>query len=169
MTSPATLPQEQEPPRQEARRRSSSRIIPRHRAPSATIPIWPATVAEDDLRASMVRASEAGDAGGALYYSELLLHCRPGDVEVHEMLLRSRVAIEEMFVEWLGGSTRRPRVVIEAALLPLLDLEPEEAALVDLIDGNATVQDLVCAVALPPLDVLRTLFALAHGGALSME
>jgi hypothetical protein len=159
MTSPATLPQEQEPPRQEARRRSSSRIIPRHRAPSATIPIWPATVAEDDLRASMVRASEAGDAGGALYYSELLLHCRPGDVEVHE----------EMFVEWLGGSTRRPRVVIEAALLPLLDLEPEEAALVDLIDGNATVQDLVCAVALPPLDVLRTLFALAHGGALSME
>lgn len=158
-----------EPTHPRPARQSSSRIVPRQRSRYATIPIWPATLEEDSLRAKMRYAFEANDPGSALSFSELLLRCRPGDVEAHETGLRSRVALEEMFVEWLGGWTRRPRLVLQAGLLPILDLELGEAAVVENINGRATVQDLAHAVSLPPLEVLRLLFALAHGGAIVFD
>lgn len=143
---------------------SISRIVPKHRARLETIPIWPALIKVDEARAKMNEALYRGDAGEGLYWSQILQRCAPGDLEARECELRCSLMIEDLFVDWLGGYDRIPTRLPTDDEPPPYEADPADAFILQAADGHATIRDLATFGPVPPLALLKSLYALVHAG-----
>lgn len=65
-------------------------------------------------------------------------------------------------VEALGGLRRVPRVAVRPRALASLRLDQREAFVLSLVDGVATIEDIVDMSALPEVDALRVLVELCR-------
>lgn len=122
--------------------------------------------AEQDLaavRACVVR----GDYAAAIEFGEVLLEEHPESAALREAV---ETAHELQLHEWivtLGGMHHVPRLRASAEELTSLPLDPREAFVLSLVDGAATIEEIIDMAGMTEDEVLGDLAALAKQGVLS--
>lgn len=109
---------------------------------------------------------DRGDHDGAYREAEKVLLGRPDFVEARIYLERSREFLREMYLEKLGSG----RVVLRPAMHPDevqgLPLDPRAAFIFALVDGNATIDEILDVCGMAPVDALRLLHEMQERGVL---
>lgn len=77
-------------------------------------------------------------------------------------------AIDDSYLEALGGTSGVPRLALTPAQLTVLPLGAQAGFLLSRIDGESNLEDLIDISGLPRLDTLRLLFELQQQGAISI-
>lgn len=93
----------------------------------------------------------------------------PAAVPSSRGLKRRSSALDQTYLDALGGPFGVPRVVVSPAALTGLSLAREAAFLLSLIDGASTVDDLIDISGMGRLDTLRTLYELLQRRVVSVE
>lgn len=139
-----------------------------------SIEIAEGTLSEDELAAVLaeerasasaeldpVRAAfEEGDFEETMRRSQTLLDRRPGTKAALVYLAAARELTLRRFWDILGGRERVPRVLVRGEAVGLSRLDHREAFMLSLVDGAATLEELIDMSGLPELDALRLLVRL---------
>lgn len=122
--------------------------------------------AEQDLaavRACVVR----GDYAAAIEFGEVLLEEHPQHAALREAVETARELQLHEWIVTLGGMHHVPRLRASAEELTSLPLDPREAFVLSLVDGAATIEEIIDMAGMAEDEVLADLAALAKQGVLS--
>jgi hypothetical protein len=140
---------------------SSRRARPLASPASGALSSDDATQAGHDLAA--IRACfERGELRDVIDFGEALLDGHPEQEALRRYVAAAREGIVRGWVAQLGGMYRVPRLRTKPDALTSLKLQPEEAFVLSLIDGVATLEEIVDMSGMNELDALRDLKALAE-------
>jgi hypothetical protein len=125
---------------------------------------------EDEARlAPIVMRFEKGDYMGALMRAETLLEEHPDFEAARRYVESSTELLQQMYLTRLGDGSTVLRVGLEPEAIQELSLDHRAGFLISLLDGNATIDELVDMSGMPPLEVLRLLFEMYEQGVLAID
>ena len=107
---------------------------------------------------------ERGDFAGALLRAEALLEANPEHGGAQEYVRNCQAKVKEMYISRLGSSDSVLYVVMSRERIQDLAFDHRGGFLISLIDGVATVDDVLDISGMPPLEALRLLYELKQEG-----
>lgn len=126
----------------------------------------PATVAvADDGKLDPIRERfDRGDFTGALLRAEALLEESPGHAGAKAFVQACQEKVKEMYIAKLGSCSSVLHVVMARDRIQDLAFDHRGGFLISLIDGVATVDDVLDISGMPQLEALRLLYELKQEG-----
>jgi hypothetical protein len=119
------------------------------------------TQADHDL-AAIRGCFERGELRDVVDFGEALLEGHPEQEALQHYVAAARESLLRSWIAELGGIYRVPRLRTKPDAITSLHLHPEEAFVLSLIDGVATIEEVVDMSGMNELDVWRDLKALAE-------
>lgn len=107
---------------------------------------------------------ERGDYVGALRRAEALLEARPDFEQARRYLESSRELLRQMYLDKLGNGELVLHVIMASSDIQNLSLDHRAGFLISLIDGVATIDEVLDMSGMAQLDVLRLLFEMREQG-----
>ncbi|MBL8743409.1 MAG: hypothetical protein JNK04_20005, partial [Myxococcales bacterium] len=126
----------------------------------------PAAPAEPDDPAlgPIVQRFERGDYLGALLRAEALLEARPDYAPARRYFESAQELLKQMYLEKLGSGECVLKLAMAPSQIQGLALDHRSGFLISLIDGMATVDEVLDMSGMPPLDALRLLYEMREEG-----
>lgn len=112
---------------------------------------------------------ERGDYFGALLRAEALLEDRPDFTAARRYVEEARDRLRQMYLEKLGSGEQILRVMMHPGDIQTLSLDHRAGFLISLIDGVATIDDVLDMSGMAALDVLRLLFEMREQGVVAVD
>jgi hypothetical protein len=126
--------------------------------------------AEDDPELAAVQERfDRGDFFGAANRAEALLEQRPDFEAARRYLESAREALVQMYIGRLGSGTTVLRVAMRPDEIQGLSLDHRSGFLISLIDGVATLDEVLDMSGMPPLDALRLLYEMREQGVVVVD
>ncbi len=142
--------------------------VPVPSRPEGPVSADPATVRggpDDDPSLAPIRERfERKDYMGALMRAEALLAQDPDHSGAKYFATTCQDRVKELYISRLGSSTSVPRVVMSPNQIQALALDHRSGFLISIIDGYATVDDVLDISGMPFLEALRLLYELKNEG-----
>jgi hypothetical protein len=110
-----------------------------------------------------------GDFSGALAVAERVLEQRPDDPDALRYLQRCREVLTQMYAARLGSLAQVVSVCLPRDRIRWLSLDHRAGFLLSLVDGHATVEEILDVSSMPRLDALRILLALHEQNVIRLE
>jgi hypothetical protein len=124
----------------------------------------------DDPELTPVRERfERGDYFGAALRAEALLERRPDFAAARRYLDAARDALVQMYIGRLGSGSQVLRVAMRPDEIQGLSLDHRSGFLISLIDGVATLDEILDMSGMPPLDALRLLYEMREQGVVVVD
>jgi hypothetical protein len=101
-----------------------------------------------------------GDFTGALIVAESLLETNADDIDAQRYAQHCRDVLTQMYTARLGALTQRVRVAVPGDQIRWLSLDHRAGFVLSLVDGSATVEELLDISGMNRLDALRILYTL---------
>ncbi|MFO0551924.1 MAG: hypothetical protein U0271_26295 [Polyangiaceae bacterium] len=137
-------------------------------SPARSAPVAP-PAAEDPKIAALRIRFEKGDYAGVLMRAEALLDERPDDTTVREYIHEAQIQLKQMYLEKLGNADIVLRVAMQLNEIQGLSIDNRAGFVISLIDGVATIGDVIDMSGMPELDVLRMLYELREHGVVVVD
>jgi hypothetical protein len=119
----------------------------------------------EDARVTPIRERfDRGDFAGALLRAEALLEEQPGHAGAKAFVQKCQERVKEMYIARLGSCDSVLHVVMSRDKIQDLAFDHRGGFLISLIDGVATVDDVLDISGMPQLEALRLLFELQQEG-----
>lgn len=128
----------------------------------------PRTVEDPELTPIRIRF-ERGDYLGALLRAEALLEARPDFEHARRYVESAQELLRQMYLEKLGSGDQVLRVTMDPSDIQGLALDHRSGFLISLIDGVATIDEILDISGMPPLDALRLLFEMRQQGVVAVD
>lgn len=112
---------------------------------------------------------ERGDYMGALLRAEALLEQRPDFAQARRYLESAQELLHQMYLEKLGSGEQVLRLAMGPGDIQGLSLDHRAGFLISLIDGVATIDELLDMSGMPPLDALRLLYEMKQQGVVAID
>ncbi|NUP05613.1 MAG: hypothetical protein HOW73_06090 [Polyangiaceae bacterium] len=112
---------------------------------------------------------ERGDYLGALLRAESVLEARPDFEGARRYLESAQELLKQMYLEKLGSGDQVLRVILGPQEIQLMSLDHRAGFLISLIDGVATVDEILDMSGMPQLDALRLLFEMREQGVVGID
>ena len=112
---------------------------------------------------------DLGDFTGALNIAEAMLAADPGDADAHGVADVSRARLRAIYAGRLGSLHQVPVVVVPLSEIRWLALDNRSGFVLSLVDGISTLEEIIDVSAMPPLEVLRTLYNLTTQRVISLQ
>jgi hypothetical protein len=126
--------------------------------------------AESDPDIAAIRARmDKRDFSGAEMRAEALLEARPGLRAAQLLLDQARDALARTYLEKLGGAELVLRVAMSPSDIQGLSLDHRSGFLTSLIDGVATISEILDICGMQPLDALRLLYEMREQGVVVVD
>jgi hypothetical protein len=122
------------------------------------------SVASDPRVAPIRERFDRGDFTGALLRAEALLEESPGHEGAKAFVQACQEKVKEMYISKLGSCEAVLRVVMSRDQIRDLSFDHRGGFLISLIDGVATVDDVLDISGMPQLEALRLLYELKQEG-----
>lgn len=103
---------------------------------------------------------DLGDFTGALLIAEGLLEVRPDDHDALHVVEVCRTKLRAIYTGRLGSLEQVPVMAITVSELRWLSLDNRSGFILSLVDGVASLEDIMDIASMPQLEVLRTLYNL---------
>jgi hypothetical protein len=110
-----------------------------------------------------------GDFSGALAIAERLLEQRPDDPDALRYLQRCREVLTQMYAARMGSFDQVVSVCLPRDKIRWLSLDHRAGFLLSLVDGHATVDEILDVSGMPRLDALRILLSLHEQSVIRLE
>jgi hypothetical protein len=140
--------------------------------PAGQLPTESAPAAEaPDTRSRVLSLSDLyqlGDFSGALEAAESRLEGDPEDEEALRYRQRCQEVLTNMWTARLGAPDRPLKMLIAADQLRWLSVDHRAGFVISLIDGRATLDQVLDIAGMPRLDALRILAELAERGVIEV-
>ncbi len=119
----------------------------------------------EDARVTPIRERfDRGDFAGALLRAEALLEEQPDHAGAKAFVAKCQERVKEMYIARLGSCDSVLHVVMSRDKIQDLAFDHRGGFLISLIDGVATVDDVLDISGMPQLEALRLLFELQQEG-----
>lgn len=126
--------------------------------------------AQEDPELTPIRIRfERGDYLGALLRAEALLEARPDFEHARRYVESAQELLRQMYLEKLGSGDQVLRVTMDPSEIQGLALDHRSGFLISLIDGVATIDEILDISGMPPLDALRLLFEMRQQGVVAVD
>jgi hypothetical protein len=132
--------------------------------PPAKAPTPPPAAPDDPALAPIAQRFERGDYLGALLRAEALLETRPDYAPARRYFESAQELLTQMYLEKLGSGECVLRLAMAPNQIQGLSLDHRSGFLISLIDGMATVDEILDVSGMPPLDALRLLYEMREEG-----
>ena len=138
--------------------------------PASTSPISkePETVRggpdDDPILVPVKERFDRKDFMGALLRAEAILADKPDHAGAKFFATICQDRVKEMYVSRLGSGTSVPQLAMSTEAIVALALDHRSGFVISLIDGYATVDDILDISGMPMLEALRILFELKNEG-----
>jgi hypothetical protein len=121
---------------------------------------------DDPALLPIAQRFERGDYLGALLRAEALLEARPDYAPARRYFESAQELLKQMYLEKLGSGECVLRIAMAPNQIQGLALDHRSGFLISLIDGMATVDEILDMSGMPPLDALRLLYEMREEGVL---
>jgi hypothetical protein len=111
---------------------------------------------------------QLGDFSGALEAAESKLAHSPKDAEALRFQSRCQEVLTTMWTARLGALDRPVRMLIAEDQLRWLSVDHRAGFVISLIDGQATLEQILDIAGMPRLDALRILAELSERGVIEV-
>lgn len=132
-------------------------------------PPGPEAEVDDPALKPILARFERGDYFGALLRAEALLEDRPDFAGARRYVEEARDRLRQMYLEKLGSGEQILRVMMHPGDIQTLSLDHRAGFLISLIDGVATIDDVLDMSGMAALDVLRLLFEMREQGVVAVD
>ncbi len=119
---------------------------------------------DDPALLPIAQRFERGDYLGALLRAEALLETRPDYAPARRYFESAQELLKQMYLEKLGSGERVLRLAMAPSQIQGLSLDHRAGFLISLIDGVATVDEILDMSGMPQLDALRLLYEMREEG-----
>lgn len=127
-------------------------------------------VFEEDPAVAPIRVRfEKGDYFGAMVRAESVLEQDPDNEQVKSYLESARDLVAQMYKEKLGSGEQVLRLAMVPSEIQNLALDHRAGFLISLVDGIATVDEILDMSGMPEIDVLRLLYEMREQGVVSVD
>jgi hypothetical protein len=117
---------------------------------------------------SMSDLYQLGDFSGALEAAESKLAHNPKDAEALRFQSRCQEVLTTMWTARLGAPDRPVRMLIAEDQLRWLSVDHRAGFVISLIDGHATLEQILDIAGMPRIDALRILAELSERGVIEV-
>jgi hypothetical protein len=124
---------------------------------------------DEALLQPIVTRFEKGDYMGALMRAEDLLEQRPDLEAARRYVESSTELLQQMYLTRLGDGSTVLRLGLAPDAIQELTLDHRAGFLISLLDGQATIDEIVDISGMPPLEALRLLFEMYEQGVLAVD
>lgn len=125
---------------------------------------------EDDPVLAPIRDRIAkGDFVGALMRAEALLQNEPDNVGATYFVTMCQEKIRDLYIARLGSGEGIPHVQLAPDAIVALALDHRSGFLISLIDGIASIDDVLDMSGMPPIEALRLLLELKNEGVIGID
>lgn len=124
---------------------------------------------DEALLQPIVMRFEKGDYMGALMRAEGLLEERPDFEAARRYVESATELLQQMYLTRLGSGTTVLRLGLAPDAIQELSLDHRAGFLISLLDGHATIDEIVDISGMPALEVLRLLFEMYEQGVLAVD
>jgi hypothetical protein len=125
---------------------------------------------DDDPALTPIRDRIArGDFMGALMRAEALLQEQPDNVGATYFATMCQDKVRALYVERLGSSEGIPHVILTPDAIQALSLDHRSGFLISLIDGIASIDDVLDMSGMASLEALRLLLELKNEGVIGID
>ena len=129
----------------------------------------PPSEPEDPALLPIAQRFERGDYLGALLRAEALLETRPGYEPARRYVESAQELVKQMYLEKLGSGDRVLRLAMAPLEIQGLSFDHRTGFLISLIDGVATVDEILDMSGMPQLDALRLLYEMREEGVVDCQ
>src|SRR5678815_5622659 len=105
----------------------------------------------------MMERLVASDYAAALRIAEAILRRDPDNDDALQASAICKSELRSVYLARLGHGARVPRIAACAEELREIPLDPQSGLVLSLIDGRRTIDEIVAAGRVPPLEALRVL------------
>lgn len=123
---------------------------------------------DENVVLSLSDLYQLGDFSGALEAAELRLASNPKDAEAERYRTRCQEVLTRMWTARLGSPDRPVKMLIAEDQLRWLSVDHRAGFVLSLIDGQATLEQILDIAGMPRLDALRILAELSERGVIEV-
>lgn len=124
---------------------------------------------DEALLEPIVMRFEKGDYMGALMRAEGLLEERPDFEAARRYVESATELLQQMYLTRLGSGSTVLRLALAPDAIQDLSLDHRAGFLISLLDGHASIDEIVDISGMPALEVLRLLFEMYEQGVLAVD